>query len=60
MDNVAMEALVFASEEERQNALVEIPDEPPPGVDIEKWQEEQDEKVRKIVEATISEEAAPR
>jgi hypothetical protein len=60
MDDVAMETLVFTSEEERQKALIDIPDEPPPGVDIEEWQKEQDEKVRKIVEASISEEAAPK
>ena len=52
------EELVFTSEEERQNALLEIPDEPPPGANIDEWQAEQDEKVKKIVEAQISDKAA--
>jgi len=50
--------LTFKSEEERQLALVEIPDEPPQGVDIEEWQQEQEQKVSEILEASISEETA--
>lgn len=51
-------SLTFKSEDDRQLALVEIPDEPPQGVDIEEWQREQDEKVKEILNAPISEEAA--
>ena len=49
--------LTFKNEEERQEALIAIPDEPPPGVeDMEKWLEEQRLKEREILEAEISEE----
>jgi len=50
-------ALAFKSEEEKENALLAIPDEPPQGVDIEEWQREQEEKVQQIMDAPISEEA---
>ncbi|MEJ2066312.1 MAG: hypothetical protein P8X74_24040, partial [Reinekea sp.] len=48
--------LVFSSEEERTKALNAMPDEPPPGVDIEEWQDEQDRKAQEIMSAEISEE----
>ncbi|MGW8324076.1 MAG: hypothetical protein ACWGNI_00140 [Desulfobacterales bacterium] len=48
-----MDDLTFKSEEEREKALLELPDEPPPGVNIDKWQEEQFEQERKIKEASI-------
>ena len=50
--------LKFKSEEERQEALMAIPDEPPPGVEnMEEWLEEQKTKEREILDAEISEES---
>lgn len=51
--------LAFKSEEDRLNALNEIPDEPPPGVNIEDWQREQEEKGRSIMDAPIDPESEP-
>lgn len=45
--------LTFKSEEERSEALATLPDEPPPGADVEAWQQEQSAKEREILEATI-------
>lgn len=50
--------LTFKSEEERDNALAELPDEPPKGANIEEWQREQELKEEEIRNAPISEETA--
>ena len=46
--------LAFASVEDRDQAYLSLPDEPPPGVDVEVWQEEQDRKAQAILAAEIT------
>ena len=51
------EVLSFESEEARTAALAEIPDEPPPGVNVDSWIREQEEKEREIMGAPIKDSA---
>ncbi len=47
------QALTFASEEEREKAFMELPDEAPRGVNIDVWQAEIDAKKQEIETAQI-------
>lgn len=47
------QTLVFEDEEAREAALAEIPDEAPPGVNIENWTAEQEAKEREILDAPL-------
>lgn len=47
------DTLTFKSEAERNEALAQMPDEPPIGADVEKWQDEQEQRFRQLNEAQI-------
>jgi len=54
-EEAKQETLVFESEAARMNALSELPDDPPPGANVDVWLKEQEDKEREIMDAPLKE-----